>query len=198
MKDICKTGQANGYTCPGGKTVFSSSIVWGAIGPARSYSIGTIYSGLLHFFWIGAIAPVVSWGVWKYWKKADGSSRDYLKWLNWPIIFIVSPSKENIIDSFKSVRWLTIRREQSTSPQQPESTIPAGLSQTSFSTGGSRRSTLRGGPSIITFLPLPLIPVLLLRRLLFSFVSRIPELCFQIGGGIRCMQIRLMGGVWLG
>ncbi|RDW87223.1 small oligopeptide transporter-like protein [Coleophoma crateriformis] len=88
VKDICSSAQPNGFTCPGGRTVFSSSIVWGAIGPARSYSIGKIYSGLLHFFWIGALMPLISWAIWKYWKKSDGTHRDYMRWLNWPIIFI--------------------------------------------------------------------------------------------------------------
>jgi OPT family oligopeptide transporter len=88
VKDICQETQPNGYTCPGGRTVFSSSIVWGAIGPARSYSIGQIYSGLLHFFWIGALMPVSTWIIWKYWKKPGGKSRDYIRLLNWPIIFL--------------------------------------------------------------------------------------------------------------
>jgi hypothetical protein len=88
VKDICDSEQSNGFTCPGGRTVFSSSVIWGAIGPARVYSIGKIYSGLLHFFWIGALMPVVTWIIWKYWKKADGKGRDWLRLTNWPLIFV--------------------------------------------------------------------------------------------------------------
>lgn len=50
VSDICSADQTNGFTCPNGRTVFSSSVVWGAIGAARLYSLGEIYSGLLHFF----------------------------------------------------------------------------------------------------------------------------------------------------
>ena len=88
VKDICTSEQSNGFTCPGGRTVFSSSVIWGAIGPARVYSAGKIYSGLLHFFWIGALMPVVTWVIWKYWKTADGKGRDWLRLINWPLIFV--------------------------------------------------------------------------------------------------------------
>lgn len=88
VKDICDSDQASGFTCPNGRTVFSSSIIWGAIGPARVYSIGKIYSGLLHFFWIGAIMPVITWAIWKYWKKSDGSRREWIRMIHWPLIFV--------------------------------------------------------------------------------------------------------------
>ncbi|RDW67024.1 small oligopeptide transporter-1 [Coleophoma crateriformis] len=88
VKDICSSTQSSGFTCPNGRTVFSSSIIWGAIGPARVYSIGKIYSGLLHFFWLGALMPVITWAIWKYWKKADGSKRDWIRMIHWPLIFV--------------------------------------------------------------------------------------------------------------
>ncbi|KAH9824567.1 small oligopeptide transporter [Teratosphaeria destructans] len=79
---ICSTDQSDGFTCPNGRTVFSSSVIWGLIGPKRLYSVGTIYSGLLHFFWIGALMPIITWALWKYYKK------DWLKNINWPLIFV--------------------------------------------------------------------------------------------------------------
>lgn len=82
VKDICDSSQPNGFTCPNGRTVFSSSVIWGAIGPARSYSIAKIYSGLLHFFWIGALAPVITWAIWK-WKGGE-----FWRLINWPLIFV--------------------------------------------------------------------------------------------------------------
>lgn len=88
VKDICSSDQSDGFTCPNGRTVFSSSIIWGAIGPGRVYSIGKIYSGLLHFFWIGALMPLITWGIWKYWRKSDGSGRDWIRLINWPLIFV--------------------------------------------------------------------------------------------------------------
>lgn len=77
IKDVCQPDQADQFSCPNGRTVFSSSVIWGLIGPARLYAVGKIYSGLLHFFWIGAIMPVITWLLWKYTKK------EYWRKVNW-------------------------------------------------------------------------------------------------------------------
>jgi OPT family oligopeptide transporter len=74
---VCQPDQADQFTCPNGRTVFSSSVIWGLIGPARLYSVGKIYSKLLHFFWIGALMPVLTWLAWKYTKK------DFFRKVNW-------------------------------------------------------------------------------------------------------------------
>lgn len=93
---ICSIDQPSGFTCPNGRTVYSSSIIWGAIGPARVYSIGQIYSGLLHFFWLGALCPVLTWLLWKYWRRGGGNvskdkeRRDWIRLINWPLIFVGS------------------------------------------------------------------------------------------------------------
>ncbi|KKY18845.1 putative small oligopeptide opt family [Phaeomoniella chlamydospora] len=79
---ICDEDQANGFSCPNGRTVFSSSVIWGLVGPGRLYSVGRIYSGLLHFFWIGLIAPPITWYIW----KKTGS--DFIRKVNWPLIFV--------------------------------------------------------------------------------------------------------------
>ncbi|EOD46007.1 putative small oligopeptide opt family protein [Neofusicoccum parvum UCRNP2] len=47
-----------------------------------TWIVGKIYSKLLHFFWIGALMPLLTWAAWKYTKK------DYLKKVNWPLIFV--------------------------------------------------------------------------------------------------------------
>lgn len=79
---ICDSDQKNGFTCPNGRTVFSSSVIWGLIGPARLYSVGSIYSGLLHFFWIGALIPVVTWLLYKK------TGKKIFRSINWPLIFV--------------------------------------------------------------------------------------------------------------
>ena len=73
--------QPNGFICPVGRTVFSSSIIWGVIGPARLYSFGKPYASLLHFFWIGPLMPLITWLLWKKTKV------DLFSWINWPLIF---------------------------------------------------------------------------------------------------------------
>ncbi|KAI1867619.1 hypothetical protein JX265_007421 [Neoarthrinium moseri] len=79
---ICDEDQPNGFSCPNGRTVFSSSVIWGLVGPARLYSVGAIYSGLLHFFWIGLVLPPITWYIW----KRTGS--DFVRKINWPLIFV--------------------------------------------------------------------------------------------------------------
>jgi len=88
INDICSQDQSNGFSCPQGRTVYSSSIIWGVIGPGRVYSLGKIYSGLLHFFWLGALCPIITWVIWKYWKKPNGEGRDWIRLINWPLIFV--------------------------------------------------------------------------------------------------------------
>ncbi|CZR51394.1 probable isp4 protein [Phialocephala subalpina] len=82
IKGICDEDQPHGYTCPQGRVNFTSSIIWGAIGPARLYSIGKQYSGLLHFFWIGALLPVITFYLKKHFPKSN-----FLKSIHWPLFF---------------------------------------------------------------------------------------------------------------
>lgn len=82
IKGICDTDQPNGYTCPQGRVNFTSSIIWGAIGPARLYSVGKQYSGLLHLFWIGALLPVIT-----FYLKKKFPQNNFLKSIHWPLFF---------------------------------------------------------------------------------------------------------------
>ncbi|KAI0834343.1 small oligopeptide transporter [Hypoxylon sp. FL0890] len=82
VPDICSEDQPNGFSCPLGRTVYSSSVIWGLVGPARLYSVGKIYSGLLHFFWIGLILPPITYYIWKKTRN------DFVRKINWPLIFV--------------------------------------------------------------------------------------------------------------
>ena len=82
INGICDSDQPNGYTCPQGRVNFTSSIVWGAIGPARLFSVGKIYGGLLHLFWIGALLPVITF----FLKKRFPNNR-ILNAIHWPLFF---------------------------------------------------------------------------------------------------------------
>ncbi|KAI0850649.1 small oligopeptide transporter, OPT family [Daldinia vernicosa] len=79
---ICSEDQPNGFSCPQGRTVYSSSVIWGLVGPARLYSVGKIYSGLLHFFWIGLILPPITYYIWKK------TGNEFVRKINWPLIFV--------------------------------------------------------------------------------------------------------------
>ncbi|KAG9240814.1 OPT family small oligopeptide transporter [Calycina marina] len=82
VDDICDQDQVNGFSCPNGRTVFSSSVIWGLVGPARLYSVGAIYSGLLHFFWIGLILPPITYFIFKK------TNNKFIRMINWPLVFV--------------------------------------------------------------------------------------------------------------
>ncbi|KHJ34530.1 putative small oligopeptide opt family [Erysiphe necator] len=67
IEDICTADQKSSYTCPGGNVFFTASIIWGAIGPARIFASGAIYSPLTWCFLVGAILPLFTYyGAKKY------------------------------------------------------------------------------------------------------------------------------------
>ena len=58
VQDICSLTQKNGFSCPNTQVFGTASIIWGVIGPARQFSPGQIYYGLVFFFLVGFIVPV--------------------------------------------------------------------------------------------------------------------------------------------
>lgn len=81
IPNVCELDQENSYTCPGGRVFFTASIIWGAIGPARIFSSGAIYSGLQWFWLVGALAPVVTWLLARRWP------RSIWRYVSTPLIF---------------------------------------------------------------------------------------------------------------
>lgn len=103
VSGICTEDQNDGFSCPNGRTVFSSSVIWGAVGPSRLYSAGKIYSSLLHFFWIGALMPVVTWLIYKRTKI------DFFKYINWPLIFVSNPDPSRYVSVWRGGGELAFR-----------------------------------------------------------------------------------------
>jgi OPT family oligopeptide transporter len=104
IPNICSSTQSSSFTCPNGRTVFSSSVIWGLIGPGRLYSVGKRYSSLLHFFWIGALMPVVTWLLYKK------TGKKIFKDVNWPLFFVgtynVPPATGINYTSWALVNWV--------------------------------------------------------------------------------------------
>ncbi|KAM9938295.1 hypothetical protein OXX80_002198 [Metschnikowia pulcherrima] len=80
IEGLCEKGQKNNYTCPNGKVFFNASLIWGAIGPQRTFGQGAIYNGALFFFLLGLL-PIVNWLILKKWPNSK------IRWLNWPVFF---------------------------------------------------------------------------------------------------------------
>ncbi|KAI0966207.1 OPT family small oligopeptide transporter [Xylaria arbuscula] len=61
IPDVCSLTQASHFTCPNGRAFFSASIVWGVIGPQRTFGPGSLYVNFNWFWLIGGALPVVLW-----------------------------------------------------------------------------------------------------------------------------------------
>lgn len=81
IKDVCSRKQVNHFSCPNGRVFFNASIIWGAIGPGRIFSPGSLYSSLLWFFLVGALTPVAIYVGARMFPKSN------LRYLSAPIIF---------------------------------------------------------------------------------------------------------------
>jgi OPT family small oligopeptide transporter len=82
---ICTPHQENHYTCPGGRVFFTASVIWGTIGPARMFSPGQMYSGLMWFWLPGFLLPIVFYVLARVSKHARWGR--HIRLLNAPIIF---------------------------------------------------------------------------------------------------------------
>ncbi|VUC37067.1 unnamed protein product [Clonostachys rosea] len=70
IPNICEADQASNFTCPNGSTFFSSSIVWGVIGPRKFLGAGSMYQSI-HYFWLlGALLPVILFFISRKWPKS--------------------------------------------------------------------------------------------------------------------------------
>ncbi|KAM3445235.1 hypothetical protein NHJ13734_000573 [Beauveria thailandica] len=81
IPDVCSRDQKDRFTCPGGRVFYTASVVWGAIGPARIFSHGAIYSSLQWFWLVGAVTPILTWLLARRWPKS------FLRYINTPLIF---------------------------------------------------------------------------------------------------------------
>ncbi|KAK7932488.1 OPT family small oligopeptide transporter [Apiospora marii] len=61
IPNVCANDQKDHFTCPNGRAFFSSSIVWGVIGPQRMFGPGSIYAKFNWFWLVGAGLPVLLW-----------------------------------------------------------------------------------------------------------------------------------------
>jgi len=61
IADICLTHQKDLLTCNNAKVFFTSSIIWGLIGPERLFSKGSLYHPEVYAALVGALIPVPLW-----------------------------------------------------------------------------------------------------------------------------------------
>ncbi|GAA5831595.1 hypothetical protein JCM3766R1_004946 [Sporobolomyces carnicolor] len=61
VPDLCSERQSARLICPGARVLYSSSIFWGLIGPARQFKSGEMYNPILYWLLAGAVIPVPIW-----------------------------------------------------------------------------------------------------------------------------------------
>ncbi|KAF9435351.1 hypothetical protein BGZ76_006459 [Entomortierella beljakovae] len=81
--NIC-TEEGYPFTCRTTRTFYSASIIWGAIGPARTFGDkdGALYSSVQWGFLIGAILPFIFWLASQKFPNVH-----WLKYVHWPVLF---------------------------------------------------------------------------------------------------------------
>jgi len=78
---MCDSDQPDGFICPSTTVFGTASIIWGVIGPAKIFSKGSTYYGLLFFFLAGFLAPLGAWLVSLKWPNS------WIRYVNFPVIF---------------------------------------------------------------------------------------------------------------
>lgn len=81
IQGICTSEQAQGLTCPGAKTFYNASVIWGVVGPKRMFSSGALYSWTNWFWFIGAALPTIQFFV------ARKYPRSILRYIFFPTVF---------------------------------------------------------------------------------------------------------------
>ncbi|KAJ5692286.1 hypothetical protein N7462_001709 [Penicillium macrosclerotiorum] len=80
IDNVCTTDQTAHFTCPNGRAFFSSSIVWGVIGPNRMFGPGAIYTSIQWFWLLGALLPVAFYVLMRVFPRSK------LRLLNAPVM----------------------------------------------------------------------------------------------------------------
>ncbi|OOF98977.1 hypothetical protein ASPCADRAFT_127562 [Aspergillus carbonarius ITEM 5010] len=70
INDVCSLDQPQKFTCAGARDFYTSSVIWGAIGPRRLFGTGQIYNPLLYGFLLGALLPIPFYFFTKWWPRS--------------------------------------------------------------------------------------------------------------------------------
>ncbi|OJZ90815.1 hypothetical protein ASPFODRAFT_179853 [Aspergillus luchuensis CBS 106.47] len=81
IEDVCSTTQPDKFTCASARDFYTSSVIWGAIGPRRLFGSGQIYNPLLYGFLVGALLPIPFYFITK-WRP-----RSILRYVYIPLVF---------------------------------------------------------------------------------------------------------------
>ncbi|TIA79936.1 hypothetical protein E3P92_03017 [Wallemia ichthyophaga] len=80
VNDMCSVRQSANFTCPQNRVYYTSSVIWGIVGPDRFFGHGRIYHYQVYALIVGAVLPIP---VYFYVKHKP---RSWLRNLNWPVM----------------------------------------------------------------------------------------------------------------
>jgi OPT family oligopeptide transporter len=80
IHDICTPGQKSSLTCPHNQVFFTSSAVWGLIGPSRQFGDGSMYHPQLYALLVGLFIPIPFWILQKLYPNS------WARYISTPII----------------------------------------------------------------------------------------------------------------
>ncbi|KAK1763426.1 OPT family small oligopeptide transporter [Phialemonium atrogriseum] len=86
IENCCDLKQPAHFSCPNGRTFFSSSIVWGAIGPQRMFGPGSIYARFNYFWLVGALLPAALYALSSPSSRLPASFRGAAAGLHAPVM----------------------------------------------------------------------------------------------------------------
>ena len=79
--DVSKLPEGSPWTCPSFDVAYSTSIIWGVVGPLRMFGKLGLYEVMNYFFLIGFLAPIPVWISSRMFPK-----KKWIKLINMPII----------------------------------------------------------------------------------------------------------------
>lgn len=81
IKDVCTPHQIDKFNCASTKVFGTASIIWGLIGPSKTFSFGRHYHTLTYAFLFGALAPI------PFWLLARKYPKSIWRYVNMPALF---------------------------------------------------------------------------------------------------------------
>ncbi|KIY69806.1 oligopeptide transporter [Cylindrobasidium torrendii FP15055 ss-10] len=80
VPDICSEHQKSNLTCPHNQVFYTASAIWGLIGPARQFGVGSVYHPHVYASIVGVFLPLPFW-LWQRWRP-----NSWVKYVSTPIV----------------------------------------------------------------------------------------------------------------
>lgn len=104
VTDICSPDQGHAFICPQAAVYYTSSIIWGVIGPERMFSQGSYYSSVYWAMLVGCVAPIPVFFAARRWPGR------FLRTINVPLFFTgtsaVPPASGIVVSSWFFVGFI--------------------------------------------------------------------------------------------